>query len=112
MLLTCYFNNGKICKFEEVSGCMFRHDVAPLCQKRNCRFPKCQFSHTKKNDNESYSAIENVDEDDNESDSDSDKEYTLENEIDQPETTTKEFQTNLFRCDYGLCDFQQILKPT
>ena len=87
---------------------MFKHGVAPLCQIfRNCRFQKCQFSHTQKNDNESYSAIVHTVPVDDESDSDS---FTLDNESD--ETTTEEIQTNPARCDYRLCEFQQILFKT
>jgi hypothetical protein len=68
---------------------------------------KCQFSHIQKNDSESYSAVETLEEvvttvPDDESDSDS------EIERDQPE----EMQTNSFWCDYGLCDLQQILFKT
>ena len=92
---------------------MFKHDLAPLCQNfRNCTFQKCQFSHTQ-NDNESYSAIENLEEVvptvDNESDSDS---YPFDDESNQAETSTKSINANPVRCDYGLCDFQQILFKT
>jgi hypothetical protein len=68
-----------------------------MCQNcRNCRFQKCQFSHTH-NNNETFSAIETLEEVDNESDS-----YSLDDEI----------YSNPVCCDYGLCDFQQILCKT
>ena len=41
-----YFNNNLNCIFEETSGCMFRHEIAPVCKDSDkCKFKKCQFSH-------------------------------------------------------------------
>ena len=58
-----YYNNNKICKYEEVIGCVFKHEMAPLCQNfRNSRITKFQFIHTKNDVNESDSAIEIVEE--------------------------------------------------
>ena len=81
-------------KFEEVSGCMFRHEHAPPCQHpERCKIYKCQFKHFEPVDDES----------DNDSDND-----TIENESDQ----IAENDTNPVRCDYGLCDFQSIYFKT
>ena len=42
--------------FEEIAGCMFKHEAAPLCKKSNkCKVLKCQFSHTSQ-DKEQHSA--------------------------------------------------------
>ena len=39
--------NKQNCIFEETSGCMFRHEAAPLCKELDkCKFKKCQFSHS------------------------------------------------------------------
>ena len=79
-----FFNNNKICKFEEVSGCMFRHEYAPTCQNpERCKIYKCQFRH--------FVLV------DDESDNDSDNDNEIEEE-----------DTNPIRCDYGLCDLQSI----
>ena len=79
-----FFNNNKICKFEEVSGCMFRHEHAPTCQNpERCKIYKCQFRH--------FVLV------DDESDNDSDNDNEIEEE-----------DTNPIRCDYGLCDLQSI----
>ena len=93
-----YFNNNKICKFEELSGCMFRHELAPICKKsKNCRIKKCQFSHD----------LNNVD---NETDSDTE---TFDNEADPsdcetckvafPNEKVKHTIENLQEC--SVCDF-------
>ena len=90
-----FFNNNNICKFEEVSGCMFRHEHAPPCKNpETCKIYKCQFAHF----------VQVVDE----SDSDSDNN---ENESDQLEER-KEIDPNTVRCDYGLCDLQSIYLKT
>ena len=78
---------------------MFKHEHAPLCQNSSCKIYKCQFSHT----------VPVVDESDSDSDSD---DYTLDNECDQAEASTNKNPANKVRCDYGLCDFQQILFNT
>ena len=42
-----FFNNNKTCPFNEISGCMFKHQNAPTCKfPQTCRFQKCQFSHS------------------------------------------------------------------
>ena len=42
-----YFNNNKNCIFEETIGCMFRHEISPICKDlKKCKFTKCQFTHT------------------------------------------------------------------
>ena len=57
-----YYNNNKVCKFEEISGCMFKHENAPVCKNlKNCRIKKCQFSHNLINDKEADSSLETVD---------------------------------------------------
>ena len=51
-----------IFEFEEISGCKFRHEIAPLCKyQKNCRINKCQFSHNNEDDNESEVCTENTD---------------------------------------------------
>ena len=41
-----FFNNNKICNYEQVSGCMFKHDAAPLCKySKNFGYKLCQFRH-------------------------------------------------------------------
>ena len=93
-----FFNNNQICKFEEVSGCMFKHEHAPLCQNSDaCKIYKCQFSHS-----------EAVDEESN-SDSDDDN---IDDKSDETDKTKMENIMKPVRCDYGLCDFQTILFKT
>ena len=83
-----FFNNNKICKFEEISRCIFRHEHAPPYHNSDsCKIYKCQFSHTGLVDDESDS---------------------LNDENEQTEINLRENDTNPVRCDYGLCDFQRI----
>ena len=96
-----FYNNNKICNFEEVSGCMFRHAKAPLCKfSDKCKFTKCQFSHT-------------FNDDDNESEYDSDGDGDcVDNGTENPENLDKVDNsptTPAWRCEYGLCDFRQII---
>ena len=45
-----YFNNDKVCPFEEV-GCKYKHAISENCKyDKNCRFKLCQFKHTNKNE--------------------------------------------------------------
>ena len=45
-----YFNNDKVCPFEEV-GCKYKHAISDNCKyDKNCRFKLCQFKHTNKNE--------------------------------------------------------------
>ena len=45
-----YYNNGKICPYEEI-GCKFKHKESTDCRfDRSCRFALCQFKHTKQGD--------------------------------------------------------------
>ena len=108
-----FFNNNNICNFEEVSGCMFRHEHAPLCKFLDkCKHTKCQFSHT-------------ANDGDDESDSDSDMvdngieisenlDCESANDIDDDtfETGKDAPTTPVWRCNYGLCDLRQILFNT
>ena len=41
-----YFNNGKICPFEEI-GCKFKHEISKNCRyDKKCHINLCQFKHT------------------------------------------------------------------
>ena len=109
-----FFNNNKICKFEEVSGCMFRHEHAPVCKYLNkCKHTKCQFSHT-------------TNDGDDESDYDSDSDINIvDNGIQISENIVSDYAKGVNddkleqvkdalinpvpRCNYGLCDLRQIL---
>ena len=45
-----YFNNGKLCPFEDV-GCKYKHEDSQKCKfNNNCRFKLCQFKHSDKID--------------------------------------------------------------
>ena len=45
-----YFNNAKICPYEEV-GCKFKHEDSENCKfDKKCNFKLCQFKHTHKED--------------------------------------------------------------
>ena len=52
MLRHChYFNNALTCPFEE-NGCMFLHNLSPLCRfAAKCANKLCQFRHSNKTDN-------------------------------------------------------------
>ena len=39
-----YYNNGKICPFEEI-GCKFRHEHSPACTFKKCSNSLCQYRH-------------------------------------------------------------------
>ena len=40
-----YYNNSKVCPYEDL-GCMFKHEESANCRfERNCRFKLCQFKH-------------------------------------------------------------------
>ena len=42
-----YFNNRQICPYDE-NGCMFVHNVSPMCRfNENCNNTLCQFRHQK-----------------------------------------------------------------
>ena len=46
-----YFNNNKVCPFEEI-GCMFKHAFSEECKfKKQCRNNLCQFRHSSININ-------------------------------------------------------------
>ena len=54
-----YFNNNLNCIFEETSGCMFRHEIAPVCKDSDkCKFKKCQYSHAVDEEHSDESNIE------------------------------------------------------
>ena len=85
-----FFNNSKRCIFEETSGCMFRHEIAPQCKNTNkCYYKKCQFSHNSDNFNESTFEVEE--------DESKEEDNNLENNSVE----------KAVRCDYGYCDLQQ-----
>ena len=68
-----YFSNNKICNFEEIAGCMFKHEAAPLCKNSNkCKVSKCQFSHTSHDKEKHYAQSDDdnelIEEDDNQED--------------------------------------------
>ena len=40
-----FFNNDKFCQFEEI-GCMYKHEVAPICKTQSqCKVKFCQYKH-------------------------------------------------------------------
>ena len=52
---TTYLN----CIFEETSGCMFRHEIAPVCKDSDkCKFKQCQYSHAVNEERSDESNIE------------------------------------------------------
>ena len=80
MLKYChYFNNAKKCPFEE-NGCMFIHEMSPLCRFNvKCDNTLCQFRHPKiqneESENESTSKDDNIQHiDEHESDDDQSEE--------------------------------------
>jgi hypothetical protein len=108
--------------FEEISSCMFRHELAPLCKHlETCKIMKCQFSH-KLNDDTSNASIEdslknleknkddaNEDYDDNEDDNDNPSDLGHEANKKVLELDSEnESGTKPIRCSYGLCDLHNI----
>ena len=49
-----YFNNKKICPFENI-GCKFLHLKSAECKFKECKNSLCQFAHTKEADDETES---------------------------------------------------------
>ena len=88
-----FFNNNKTCPFNEISGCMFKHQNAPTCKfPQRCRFQKCQFSHSDVGDHVS------------ETDTDeSAQEFEGEAANGESDSNqTKKTNVTHVRCDYGL----------
>ena len=155
-----YFNNDKLCQFEE-HGCMFLHEHAPTCSNKNtCRTRLCQFQHKNDSSNEAskensdlsniakYSCIECIYTDDLEAllnyhmeenhtskkspitvifkgfdmfgrripnekseNEQVDKSVDTDNDVDDEEEDENKDDTpstHVWRCNYGLCDLQQI----
>ena len=84
---------------------MFKHQNAPTCEfLQTCRFTKCQFSHNDVGD-KLIETDTDIDESDHEFEGEPSNKESDSNQ-------TKKTNVTLVRCDYGLCDFENVLFQT
>ena len=96
-----YYNNNLVCPYEE-NGCMFVHEVSPVCTfDTKCTHKLCQFSHPKKNMQSTAETVDSV------ANKDVENEPANEDEISDNSLELEE-DSDIETCNYCKRDFDDI----